>query len=195
MQCLCRNFSCLIVFYDVLHKTFNTFIQTPVQTPTYAQVSGLLLKEYRSQFQGAPLTSTFAFLRQLANSSLPNNPLVRSIHCLRVSDCVRFHFHFHFSLSPPAYCGFCLLLLTMPWRTLTIISVVAIITTLRGNVQNICRQTNQTYCQTNMGSKGVQTELPAVALIIMQLHAILLGHACFPCLAVYLFDLRSLQIS
>eukprot|EP00967_Tisochrysis_lutea_P097965 scaffold144205_cov17-Tisochrysis_lutea.AAC.1 len=53
-----------------LHRCLFLFI-----IPMPLLVSGLLLKEYRSQFQGAPLSSTFAFLRQLAASSLPNNPL------------------------------------------------------------------------------------------------------------------------
>ncbi|KAF5836725.1 putative acyl-coenzyme A oxidase 2 peroxisomal precursor [Dunaliella salina] len=56
------------------HDIFQTFEGD--NTVLLQQVSGLLLKEYRSQFQGAPLSSTFAFLRQLAASSLPNNPLV-----------------------------------------------------------------------------------------------------------------------
>ena len=40
------------------------------------QVSALLLKEYRGQFKGAPLTSTYRFLAQLVSSSMPSNPLI-----------------------------------------------------------------------------------------------------------------------
>eukprot|EP00195_Chlamydomonas_chlamydogama_P012817 CAMPEP_0202892802 /NCGR_PEP_ID=MMETSP1392-20130828/2490_1 /ASSEMBLY_ACC=CAM_ASM_000868 /TAXON_ID=225041 /ORGANISM="Chlamydomonas chlamydogama, Strain SAG 11-48b" /LENGTH=662 /DNA_ID=CAMNT_0049576893 /DNA_START=125 /DNA_END=2113 /DNA_ORIENTATION=+ len=56
------------------HDIFQTFEGD--NTVLLQQVSALLLKEYRAQFQGAPLTSTYRFLGQLLMGSLPNNPLV-----------------------------------------------------------------------------------------------------------------------
>ena len=38
--------------------------------------AGLLLKEYQSRFTGSPVTATYAYLKQLLSSSLPQNPLV-----------------------------------------------------------------------------------------------------------------------
>eukprot|EP00199_Chlamydomonas_sp_CCMP681_P001411 CAMPEP_0119115636 /NCGR_PEP_ID=MMETSP1180-20130426/51673_1 /TAXON_ID=3052 ORGANISM="Chlamydomonas cf sp, Strain CCMP681" /NCGR_SAMPLE_ID=MMETSP1180 /ASSEMBLY_ACC=CAM_ASM_000741 /LENGTH=643 /DNA_ID=CAMNT_0007104711 /DNA_START=72 /DNA_END=2003 /DNA_ORIENTATION=- len=56
------------------HDIFQTFEGD--NTVLLQQVSALLLKEYRNQFKGAPVTSTFAYLAQLAASNLPTNPLV-----------------------------------------------------------------------------------------------------------------------
>jgi hypothetical protein len=39
-------------------------------------VTTILLKAYRSQFQGAPLSSSYAYLKQLLLSQLPNNPII-----------------------------------------------------------------------------------------------------------------------
>lgn len=36
----------------------------------------MLLKQYKAQFRGAPLGSTYSFLKQIVLGSLPNNPLV-----------------------------------------------------------------------------------------------------------------------
>ncbi len=36
----------------------------------------MLLKEYRQQFSGAPLTATYHYLRAALMGALPNNPLV-----------------------------------------------------------------------------------------------------------------------
>jgi acyl-CoA oxidase len=40
------------------------------------QVTGLLLKGYKAQFKGAPVSSTVAYLRQYVAGALPHNPLV-----------------------------------------------------------------------------------------------------------------------
>lgn len=56
------------------HDIFQTFEGD--NTVLLQQVTALLLKEYRSQFQGAPISSTYKFLGQLVMGSLPNNPLV-----------------------------------------------------------------------------------------------------------------------
>lgn len=52
--------------------------QSPHSVIVYAvmQVSAMLLKEYREQFAGAPLSATYHFLRSLLMGALPNNPLV-----------------------------------------------------------------------------------------------------------------------
>ncbi|GAX78643.1 hypothetical protein CEUSTIGMA_g6081.t1 [Chlamydomonas eustigma] len=56
------------------HDIFQTFEGD--NTVLLQQVSALLLKQYKSQFKGAPLTSSYRFLGQLLASSLPSNPLV-----------------------------------------------------------------------------------------------------------------------
>eukprot|EP00197_Chlamydomonas_leiostraca_P012961 CAMPEP_0202866722 /NCGR_PEP_ID=MMETSP1391-20130828/8326_1 /ASSEMBLY_ACC=CAM_ASM_000867 /TAXON_ID=1034604 /ORGANISM="Chlamydomonas leiostraca, Strain SAG 11-49" /LENGTH=696 /DNA_ID=CAMNT_0049546701 /DNA_START=100 /DNA_END=2190 /DNA_ORIENTATION=- len=56
------------------HDIFLTFEGD--NTVLLQQVTALLLKEYRTQFSGAPISSTLHFIGQLAASSLPNNPLV-----------------------------------------------------------------------------------------------------------------------
>ncbi|GFH08698.1 acyl-coenzyme A oxidase, partial [Haematococcus lacustris] len=55
------------------HDIFQTFEGD--NTVLLQQVTALLLKEYRTQFQGAPLSSTLHFLGQWLGSTLPNNPL------------------------------------------------------------------------------------------------------------------------
>jgi hypothetical protein len=39
-------------------------------------VTTILLKAYRTQFQGAPLSSSYNYLKQLLLSQLPNNPII-----------------------------------------------------------------------------------------------------------------------
>ncbi|KAG2487507.1 hypothetical protein HYH03_013925 [Edaphochlamys debaryana] len=56
------------------HDIFQTFEGD--NTVLLQQVSAMLLKEYRQQFAGAPLTATYHFLRSSLLGALPNNPLV-----------------------------------------------------------------------------------------------------------------------
>lgn len=56
------------------HDIFQTFEGD--NTVLLQQVSGLLLKEYRDQFRGSPIASTWIYLKQVAAGSLPPNPLV-----------------------------------------------------------------------------------------------------------------------
>ena len=56
------------------HDIFQTFEGD--NTVLLQQVSGLLLKEYRSQFRGSPLAATWSYLKQVATDALPPNPLV-----------------------------------------------------------------------------------------------------------------------
>ena len=75
-------------FYSVLLSSDS--IPAPPTRPTAHQVSALLLKEYRSQFKGAPLTSTYRFLGQLVSSSLPSNPLITYDTDVRYEVCALF---------------------------------------------------------------------------------------------------------
>ncbi|GIL69204.1 hypothetical protein Vretimale_12660 [Volvox reticuliferus] len=56
------------------HDIFQTFEGD--NTVLLQQVSAMLLKEYRQQFSGAPLTATYHYLRASLLGALPNNPLV-----------------------------------------------------------------------------------------------------------------------
>ncbi|PNW83293.1 hypothetical protein CHLRE_05g232002v5 [Chlamydomonas reinhardtii] len=56
------------------HDIFQTFEGD--NTVLLQQVSAMLLKEYRQQFSGAPLTATYHYLRAALLGALPNNPLV-----------------------------------------------------------------------------------------------------------------------
>lgn len=56
------------------HDIFQTFEGD--NTVLLQQVAAQLLKEYRQQFQGAPLSSTLTFLKTLVSGKLPHNPLV-----------------------------------------------------------------------------------------------------------------------
>lgn len=56
------------------HDIFQTFEGD--NTVLLQQVAGLLLKEYRNQFRGSPLASTWSYLKQMASDALPPNPLV-----------------------------------------------------------------------------------------------------------------------
>ncbi|MEW5307894.1 MAG: hypothetical protein WDW38_007735 [Sanguina aurantia] len=55
------------------HDIFQTFEGD--NTVLLQQVAAMLLKEYRQKFQGAPLSSTYAFLKTLLLGALPVNPL------------------------------------------------------------------------------------------------------------------------
>ncbi|GFR51630.1 hypothetical protein Agub_g14059 [Astrephomene gubernaculifera] len=56
------------------HDIFQTFEGD--NTVLLQQVSAMLLKEYRQQFSGAPLTASYHYLRSALLGALPNNPLV-----------------------------------------------------------------------------------------------------------------------
>lgn len=56
------------------HDIFQTFEGD--NTVLLQQVSAMLLKEYRQQFSGAPLSATYHYLRAALMGALPNNPLV-----------------------------------------------------------------------------------------------------------------------
>uniref|UniRef100_A0A383WGP6 Acyl-coenzyme A oxidase n=1 Tax=Tetradesmus obliquus TaxID=3088 RepID=A0A383WGP6_TETOB len=56
------------------HDIFQTFEGD--NTVLLQQVTGTLLKGYRARFKGAPLSSTFSYLKQYVAGALPHNPLV-----------------------------------------------------------------------------------------------------------------------
>jgi hypothetical protein len=57
-------------------QTPSPLPELPLPVPLPLQVTTILLKEYRTQFQGAPLSSSYNYLKQLMMSQLPNNPII-----------------------------------------------------------------------------------------------------------------------
>lgn len=56
------------------HDIFQTFEGD--NTVLLQQVTGIILKGYRAQFKGAPISSSYHYLKQFVLGNLPNNPLV-----------------------------------------------------------------------------------------------------------------------